>query len=460
MTPHASNPVEHPKWRSLVVEQGMLGVANDELGGLPEAAETEAIVATAEFQILCLLEERQRRQNLVKGIRGHADTSQKFKNRAETASTAEANAQDNILLARKLFAIVYAHTEAVEVPRTDREFELAFGLFVRTYGGKTPESLEKRHAEKGRLKSILAATLIGREEDHSVDTPLHVSAERTQNLNVEHSSSPGTDTDVEYRKFKDTTRKMSLARLLKEGRARKGREYYHDITPEMLEDVAPERLWASLVGPDVLLTNGTTVAMTYKMPQSGRKLAVAISPEENKVLIQAPGHYGAKASDGVRLHRPAPFSDADYDAMVRAAQHALDPRLQAMITYKERTLERQEVLLGKFVESAEFPGLQRFGTQVGMVIKFAEVEGIIDSMLDVIGAQRNWNARNRRLHRRAIDKRLYGSEEDNSHFKYAEQMFVMLLNYNKHRQLLFQEKTQTMRDALDNLTKQREPQNA
>ena len=42
MTPHASNPVEHPKWRSLVVEQGMLGVANDELGGLPEAAETEA----------------------------------------------------------------------------------------------------------------------------------------------------------------------------------------------------------------------------------------------------------------------------------------------------------------------------------------------------------------------------------------------------------------------------------
>ena len=136
-------------------------------------AETEAIVATAEFQILCLLEERQRRQNLVKGIRGHADTSQKFKNRAETASTAEANAQDNILLARKLFAIVYAHTEAVEVPRTDREFELAFGRFVRTYGGKTPESLEKRHAEKGRLKSILAATLIGREEDHSVDTPLH-----------------------------------------------------------------------------------------------------------------------------------------------------------------------------------------------------------------------------------------------------------------------------------------------
>lgn len=451
-SPNSLPTDQHPKWRNLVTEQGMLGIVDGELGQPPGAVETETIVAVAALKALNVLAERQNRLNLVKGISGDSKGTAKFLQKKRTAAAAEAGAADDIVVARRLFAVVYAHNEGADGSPTDCDFEIAFGRFVRDFGGRTADSLAHRREEVKRLKGVISAAFTGKGKDQAeepVSEPLTITKPRKRVIReTSRQDKPGQD-DSGYATFRSVKKQMALSRLLKEGRARRNSEYYRDITPELLDEVAPEKLWTSLVGPDVALTNGTTVAMTYRMPLSGRKLAVALSPQENKVLVQAPGHYGARASNGVRLHRPGPLSDADYAAMVRAAQHALDPRLQAMRTYKVHTLERQQSLLERFVESATFPGLQRMGTQVGMIMKFAEVEGIVDSMLDVIGAQREWSARERDLHRRAIDNRLYGAETDNTHFDYAKKLFVMLLNYNKHRQLLFQEKIQGVCEILD-----------
>jgi hypothetical protein len=203
--------------------------------------------------------------------------------------------------------------------------------------------------------------------------------------------------------------KMALARLFVAEDTYQASigERFDDITPLMRACAEPSALYKSLVGRAVLLDRGGRGKQAVlHVTAKNTSIAVALSAAERKVLPDHIEAYGRVAAIGSNHSQKQRKGSAGYDpdAPRRAAEHALERKINDLLRY-HGTLEDQSDLLQQFIEATKGRnvGLARMGSEAKMRLRGATLlEQIIPDALDAISDQRGWNVKQEDLARRTI----------------------------------------------------------
>ncbi|MFZ1483650.1 MAG: hypothetical protein WAS36_01415 [Candidatus Saccharimonadales bacterium] len=340
--------------------------------------------------------------------------------------------------ALKLFGIVYALDNKKNPDEAVEDLEQRFLEIESAYGQRAPKSEQLRREHIARLRKELGTQIVGLVDWATAQRYLASESKESGNAQPVRSSQNRPEGHSEYKTVKLD---LNLKQLLAKGRAQFAHTRQETFSAEVLGATEPNQLLDFLVGGDVPRVSAGLAKSHAYFNELGQTVRVATTDEEAKILVYSAAHLGANSASKSRLKRKTTGEPtvADQAAAVRAAIHTLDPKLQQMKLYKFATLERRQTMLEKLIAETQFPGLERLGNQVAVRIDFAEVQTMIDGMVGVVAAQRQWSPSAQRAVRRAIDQRMYGSDLQESK-PYATQILTLLRDYNLHMQMLFQAK--------------------
>lgn len=212
-------------------------------------------------------------------------------------------------------------------------------------------------------------------------------------------------------------------------------EDYQDITAEMLELAAPDKLRGSLI--DVPAKSSGAVG--YLSPQSERLIYIAVAPQEYGILGGSVLHLGERAvqTSVNKRHQPRGLSESDAAATVRAGVHAVTDRAAKMQQYSDNDLMTQLVLINKFQEAAKHLGLARFGKEIDMREQLNYLlTYTFGGMLQTIAGQRHWTPAQQRLAERTIEARIFLDRDHNRHITNFAGMLDLAEEWNGYKRAI------------------------
>ena len=212
-------------------------------------------------------------------------------------------------------------------------------------------------------------------------------------------------------------------------------EDYLDITAEMIELASPDKLRSSLIDVPVKSSG----AVGYLHPQSERLLYIAVAPQEYGILGGSVLHLGERAVQNSikKRQQPQGLSESDAEATIRAGVHAVINRAAKMQQYSENDLATQFVLIKKFQEAAEHPGLARFGKEVEMRKQFNYLRTYTFArMLQTIAGQRHWTPAQQHLAERTIEARIFPDRDHNRHITNFKGMLDLAEEWNGYKRAI------------------------
>ena len=251
----------------------------------------------------------------------------------------------------------------------------------------------------------------------------------------------------------DPTRpRNALARVLTPEYLGLSERDYYDVTPDMVQYVAPDRLRPYLIdipAPQDPFSNPNVVS--YDSALLRRQVFVAITAREAKIL---PRYVGAMQRNA-RINAEANnvlLSTPDEDARAqRAPRHVLESKLPVVREYKDELLV-QRALLGKFIMASSpkrNSGLSMFGKEGTMREKFAYLEeNIISDMVQAYASQRQLSADDRRMVAKAVTVSIVFARKNNQHIEAFNSLVNFLRVYNSNKLELASQRIANMQRTL------------
>ncbi len=211
-------------------------------------------------------------------------------------------------------------------------------------------------------------------------------------------------------------------------------ENFGSIDGRMIESAAADKLRPSLI--DVSRGAGQFV-VGYTPEDSNRERYVPLSPLEYRIILraQSPKWLGQTVMAHTLTGKKSllPSAERRQTEAKENELKAVKDKLGHVASHLNLTLYPENQMLGRLLEAAQHPGLQRRSELDTRVAVSTVLEWILPRTLEVIGRQRGWKNKQYELAANAIKYRLFFMRSKNQHLKNWVDTLSLLRDYDQEK---------------------------